>query len=265
MSETASGPPLHRAIIEYDGADLLGFQIQAEGRTVQGELERVLLRLTQHPVRVVGSGRTDAGVHAAGQVIAFRASWKHSLSDLHRALNALLPADIAVPSIELAPPDFHPRFSALRRSYRYQVGLWPNHSPLRARYAWELGPDLDVDAMNKAASYLVGSHDFGSFGQPPQGEITIRHVFSAHWTSEFPYLYFDITANAFLRRMVRNIVGTLVAVGRHNRHPDELSAMLERQDRSLSASPAPPQGLILKAVIYPDNFNNTRNSCVPVG
>jgi len=188
LAETISEPPLHRAVIEYDGADLLGFQIQAEGRTVQGELERVLLRLTQRPVRVLGSGRTDAGVHAEGQVIAFRASWKHSLPDLHRALNALLPTEIAVRSIELAPPTFHPRFSALKRWYRYQVGLWSGHSPLRARYAWELGPDLDVEAMNTAASYLVGSHDFGSFGQPPQGEITIRHVFRATWTEKFPYL-----------------------------------------------------------------------------
>ena len=255
MSEVTSRPPAHRAIIEYDGTDLLGFQIQAEGRTVQGELERVLLRLTQQPVRVVGSGRTDAGVHAEGQVISFRASWKHSLSDLHRALNALLPTAIAVRSVELAPPTFHPRFSALRRWYRYQVGLWPGHSPLRARYAWELGPDLDVDAMNKAATNLIGSHDFGSFGQPPQGEITIRHIFRATWTEEFPYLYFDITANAFLRRMVRNITSTLVDVGRHKRHPDELGAMLEQPDRSSSAPPAPPQGLILKAVTYPNDLN----------
>ncbi len=222
---------------------------------MQGEVERVLLRLIQQPTRVIGSGRTDAGVHAEGQVIAFRATWKHSLPDLHRALNALLPADIVVHSIDVAPPNFHPRFSALKRWYRYQVGLWSGHSPLRARYAWELGPDLDVDAMNQAAAHLVGSHDFGSFGQPPQGEITIRHVFQADWTSAFPYLYFDITANAFLRRMVRNIVGTLVDVGRNNRHPDELSAMLERQDRSLSAPPAPPQGLALKAVIYPNDSN----------
>lgn len=254
MAETAPEPPLYCAIIEYDGTDLLGFQIQAEGRTVQGELEQVLLRLIQQPTRVVGAGRTDAGVHAEGQVIAFRALWKHGLPDLHRALNALLPPNIAVRFIELAPPDFHPRFSALKRSYRYQVGQWPDHSPLRTRYAWELGPDLDVEAMNEAANHLVGSHDFGSFGQPPQGEITIRHVFSANWTDHFPYLYFDITANAFLRRMVRNIVGTLVDVGRHNRHPDEIKVMLERQDRSLSAPPAPPQGLILKAVIYPEGM-----------
>lgn len=254
MPETFAAPPSYRAIIEYDGSDLLGFQIQAEGRTVQGELERVLLRLTQQPVRVVGSGRTDAGVHAERQVIAFRASWKHSLSDLHRALNALLPTDIAVKTIELAPPTFHPRFSALRRWYRYQVGLWPGHSPLRSRYAWELGPDLDVDAMNEAAAYLVGSHDFGSFGRPPQGEITIRHVFQATWTQAFPHLYFDIIANAFLRRMVRNIVGTLVDVGRRSRQPDELGVMLKQPDRSSSAPPAPPQGLILKAVIYPEDI-----------
>ncbi|MCP4164614.1 MAG: tRNA pseudouridine(38-40) synthase TruA [Chloroflexi bacterium] len=245
--------PLYRAIVEYDGSDLLGFQIQAEGRTVQGELERVLLRLCQDPVRVIGAGRTDSGVHARGQVIAFSAAWKHSLQDLHRALNALLPADIAVQSLELAPPGFRPRFSATKRWYRYQVGLWPHRSPIRSRYAWELGPGLDVQSMNAAAAHLAGEHDFASFGQPTQGIVTVRTVFSVLWHQQDLYLYFDIIANAFLRRMVRNVVGTLVEVGRGHRSPDDVFSLLERRDLSLSAPPAPPQGLFLMAVTYPDD------------
>ena len=129
---------------------------------MQGELEKALAAVTQHFVRVIGAGRTDAGVHAKGQVIAFRALWKHSLSDLHRACNALLPDDISVLFLDLPPASFHPRFSALRRWYRYQIGLWPGHSPLRSRYAWELGSGLDTEAMQAAANHLEGSHDFAS-------------------------------------------------------------------------------------------------------
>ncbi|NOX60375.1 MAG: tRNA pseudouridine(38-40) synthase TruA [Chloroflexi bacterium] len=241
---------LYRAVVEYDGTDFLGFQIQAQGRTVQGVLEEALLRLTQRPVRVVGSGRTDAGVHAWGQVVAFRTAWPHSLSRLHRGLNAVLPDDIAIRTLEPAPSGFHPRFSADERWYRYQIGLWSGHSPLRARYAWEIGPDLDVEAMNRAATELVGTHDFATFGRAPQGENTVRTVTQAVWSKETPYLYFDIRANAFLQRMVRNLVATLVWVGQGKCSPERFRTLLRSRDRSRSAPPAPPQGLFLMAVEY---------------
>ncbi len=243
--------PLYRAVVEYDGTDFLGFQIQAEGRTVQGELERAAQRLTQQPVRVIGSGRTDTGVHAAGQVIVFRTTWRHTTADLLRGLNALLPSDLSVLSLDLAPATFHPRFSARERWYRYQVGQWPRHSPLRARYAWEIPDELDVDAMNAASGSLLGTHDFATFGQPTQGENTIRHLSEAHWRREPPYLYFDIRGNAFLRHMVRTLVGTLVRVGRSQLTPDAFTALFSACQRALAAPPAPPQGLILMAVTYP--------------
>ncbi|NUQ37259.1 MAG: tRNA pseudouridine(38-40) synthase TruA [Caldilineales bacterium] len=246
--------PLYCAVIEYDGSDFLGFQAQAQGRTVQGELEAALARLTQSPTRVIGAGRTDAGVHALGQVIAFRSEWRHSLSDLHRGLNALLPPDISAHTVALAPPHFHPRFSALARWYRYQIGIWPGHSPLKARYAWEVGPQLDLTTMNQAAAHLIGSHDFAAFGQPPQGEITIRHVSEAAWRAAGEYLLCDLRANAFLRHMVRNIVATLVWVGQGRLAPDDVAAILAQRRRAASAPPAPPQGLILMAVTYPDAF-----------
>ena len=242
--------PLYRAVVEYDGTDFLGFQIQAQGRTVQGVLEEALLQLTQKHVRVVGAGRTDAGVHAWGQVVAFRAAWSRSLSRLHRGLNAVLPADIAIVSLDPAPAGFHPRFSAVERWYRYQIGLWQGHSPLRARYAWEIGPGLDIEAMNQAAAALVGSHDFATFGRAPQGDNTVRTVTQAVWREAFPYLYFDIRANAFLQRMVRNLVAALVWVGQGKCSSEQFVEFLRRRDRSLAAPPAPPQGLFLMAVKY---------------
>ncbi|RME86278.1 MAG: tRNA pseudouridine(38-40) synthase TruA [Caldilineae bacterium] len=252
MTSSAPVSRLYRATVEYDGTELLGFQIQAQGRTVQGELERVLQKVTGRLTRVIGSGRTDAGVHARGQVIAFRSAWRHTAADLQRALNALLPPDIAVLDLLPAPDDFHPRFSARERWYRYQLGTWPGHSPLRCRYAWEVGPGLDIEAMKQAAEALVGTYDFAAFGQPPQGDNTVRQVISAQWSEQPPYLVFDIRANAFLRRMVRTIVGTLVEVGQGRRSAGDVARLRDSRDRSQAAPPAPPQGLILMAVSYPD-------------
>jgi len=249
--EVLTSGPLYRAVVEYDGTEMLGFQIQSQGRTVQGEIEIALQRLTGAFVRVTGAGRTDAGVHARGQVIAFRSPWKHSLADLHRAINALLPEDIAFRSLDIAPEGFHPRFSAVKRCYRYQIGLWSGHSPLRARYAWELGPDLDIAAMQQAADTLIGVQDFATFGQPPQGEITIREIFSADFRRQPPFLYFDLCANAFLRRMVRTLTATLAQIGQGRRQPDDLSALIAARDRSLAPPPAPATGLILMQVFYP--------------
>ncbi|RUA18249.1 MAG: tRNA pseudouridine(38-40) synthase TruA [Clostridia bacterium] len=253
MNPASEQSRLYRAVIEYDGTRLLGFQIQRQGRTVQGEVERVLHRLTQSRVRVAGAGRTDAGVHARGQVIAFRASWSHSLADLHRAVNALLPDDVSFLSLDIAPEGFHPRFSAIKRCYRYQIGLWPGHSPLRSRYVWELGPGLDVSAMQQAADDLLGSHDFMTFGQPPQGKITIRRIFSATWQSQPPYLYFDLCANAFLRRMVRNITAALIQVGQRQSPAEYVASLILAKDRSLAPPPAPAKGLILTKVFYPSD------------
>jgi tRNA pseudouridine38-40 synthase len=249
--EALTSGPLYRAVIEYDGTTMLGFQIQDQGRTVQGEIENTLQRLTQSPVRISAAGRTDAGVHARGQVIAFRAPWKHPLTDLHRAINALLPEDITFLSLDIAPQGFHPRFSALRRCYRYQIGLWPGHSPLRARYAWELGPDLDVEAIRQAARHLIGTHDFATFGQPPSGNITLRHIFSADWRLSFPYLYFDLCANAFLRRMVRTLTTALVLVGQGNKTPEFIQTLIAAKNRAMAPRPAPARGLTLTTVIYP--------------
>jgi tRNA pseudouridine38-40 synthase len=240
-----------RALVEYDGTDYCGFQLQADQPTVQGALESALDRITCTRARVVGAGRTDAGVHALGQVIATRVTWRHDLQDLERAWNAVLPEEIAVREVQFAGAGFHPRFSARRRLYRYSI--WPGNarSPLRARWTqWEKQP-LNVERMQEAAQYLIGQHDFGAFGQPPQGDNTVRQVFRADWyLGEDSCLHFEIEANAFLRHMVRNIVGSLILVGRGQWAAENVETALASRNRASSGPPAPAQGLCLMAVSY---------------
>jgi tRNA pseudouridine38-40 synthase len=238
------------AKIEYDGTGFWGFQVQAQGRTVQGEIERALRSVTGTETRVIGAGRTDRGVHARGQVIAFEVGWPHELSDLHRALNAVLAADVAILEIGRAPEGFHPRFSAVQRAYRYQIlnRQWP--SPIERRIAWHIAQDLDVERMVQASGCLVGSHDFATFGRPPQGDNTVRSVFRAEWQEQRPFLTFDIEADAFLYRMVRSMVGTLVQVGQGQISPAEFEGMLPARDRSLVQRLAPAHGLCLIRVDY---------------
>lgn len=242
------------AVVEYDGTDFQGFQIQATGRTVQGELERVLEQITHSKVRVDGAGRTDAGVHATGQVVAFKATWKHTLVELHRAMNANLPDDIVVSDLKVVDDKFHPRFSALSRTYTYTFisQLWP--SVLQRRYVYHIRKKLDVAAMNEASELLLGWHDFASFGKPPQGENTERCVTEAKWSISDNSLKFHITANAFLYRMVRTIVGTLVQVGLSKLTFKQFKEILEARDLSQAAPPAPAHGLCLVKVTYPVEY-----------
>ncbi len=246
-----TGEDRYRAITQYDGTDFLGFQIQAHGRTVQGEIEKVLQQVAQSVIRVEGAGRTDTGVHATGQVIAFNARWKHSLTDLQRALNAKLPEDIVISDLKTVDSTFHPRFSALSRSYRYTVinQSWPD--VLQRRYTYHVKPPLDVRAMNEASRHLIGSHDFASFGKPPRGENTVREVSQAEWTANGKLLSLEITANAFLYRMVRTIVGTLIQVGLGQLAASDIKNILEARDLTRSAPPAPAHGLCLVRVTYP--------------
>ena len=246
----------YRATVEYDGTDFQGFQVQAQGRTVQGELERAIERITSTRLRVMGAGRTDSGVHASGQVIAFDVSWRHTTQALHRALNAVLPRDIAISHLTTTHRTFHPRFDARWRQYRYTVLNQPIRSPLWARSAHHVPQSLDVEAMRKASQELVGSHDFAAFGKPTRGENTVRHLMKAEWFVENPsdiegkLLLFEIRANAFLYRMVRNVVGTLLRVGRGELTPDQVVAIFRAKDRAAAGPPAPACGLCLVKVEY---------------
>jgi tRNA pseudouridine38-40 synthase len=239
-----------RALVEYDGTDYAGFQRQKRQPSIQAEIEAVLRKLTGEEIAILHAGRTDAGVHAEGQVIAFDTNWRHDVADLERGMNALLPASIAVRQVELTSARFHPRYDAKSRLYRYRILNQPTRSPLQERYAYRVGRLLDVPAMEKATQTLVGSHDFATFGRPMKGETTVREVYKVHWGRDGRLIWMDIEANAFLRRMVRSIVGAALRVGLGESTVEEFMMDFAARDRSRSAPPAPPHGLCLIAVRY---------------
>lgn len=239
-----------RARVEYDGTDFYGFQFQSSVRTVQGELEWALAAVTGQAVRIVGAGRTDTGVHAVGQVIAFHTAWRHSLEALERAWGANLPPDIAVWGLEQAPADFHPRFSACRRRYRYTIWNGCRASPLHRRYAWVHPQRLDEEMLAQAAKVFIGEHDFAAFGRPPQGENSVRTVYTATWTRCGESLWFDIEGNAFLQRMVRRLVGVMAQIGRGEKPLAWASEVLASRESARCAPPAPACGLCLMEIGY---------------
>jgi tRNA pseudouridine38-40 synthase len=240
-----------KAVVAYDGTDYKGFQLQKDVPTVQGELERALRTLTTQPTRVLAAGRTDAGVHAEGQVVAFDTDWRHGLSDLHRGMNAMLPEAVAVWRLQQASPEFHPRFDACQRAYRYTIYQGPVRNPLVSRYSLYIRQKLDVSAMQAAAQALLGVQDFAAFGSPPQGESTVREVFVANWRADDDWLYFDVEANAFLYRMVRILVGTMLRVGYGAVTVDEFTDVLRAAKRKGAGPAVAAKGLTLKAVYYP--------------
>jgi tRNA pseudouridine38-40 synthase len=244
----------YQAVLEYDGTDFLGFQRQAAGRTVQGDVEAALNRLGWAGSSLLAAGRTDAGVHASGQVIAFDFDWKHAPAELLRALNANLPPDVAVRSLTPCPQDFHPRYQARGRRYRYTIYNAPIRSPLNARWAWHVpSPALNLSAMMAATPCLLGRHDFATFGtDPDNGTNTVRTVSRAEWTAPASAgeLYFEVQADAFLYRMVRSLVGALKQVGAGDLSVSEFEELLEARNRALCPPPAPPHGLCLVEVWY---------------
>ncbi len=243
----------YRAIVEYDGSDFAGYQRQPEEfRTVQGELESALSRLGQGNIPVTAAGRTDSGVHATGQVISFDLNWKHPHEKLVLAINAHLSEDVAVRNVEAVSSDFHPRFNACRRAYRYHIELCDNGArrPLTRRRKWQVFKPLNLEAMNTAASFLIGEQDFATFGMPPQGNNTVREIFAAEWSQVDNELTFYIQANAFLYRMVRSITGTLKLVGDGSWSVEAFKQALDAAERKQSAASAPPWGLYLESVTY---------------
>ncbi|HOG48103.1 MAG TPA: tRNA pseudouridine(38-40) synthase TruA, partial [Anaerolineae bacterium] len=225
---SASSPSSERlaALVEYDGTVYAGFQVQVGSRTIQGELERGLAAITGQAVRITAAGRTDAGVHALGQVVHLQAAWAHSLGDLQRAWNANLPDDIAILALARVGPEFHARFSARSRVYRYQIYSAAVRRPLVARYAWHVNRPLDVRRMDEAAALLVGRHDLRSFGQAPQGDNTVRTVLATRCWAEGALVCIEIEADAFLQHMVRRVAATLVAVGRGRLSVDDFGVII---------------------------------------
>ncbi|MGC9359252.1 MAG: tRNA pseudouridine(38-40) synthase TruA [Anaerolineae bacterium] len=247
----------YRATVAYDGTSYHGFQWQPEQATVQGELTRAAERITRENVSVIGAGRTDAGVHALGQVISFRTGWRHSVEDLERALNAVLPEDIAVREVHEVGKEFHARYGARQRTYVYSVYTGGSRQPLLDRYALHSPAGLDMEAMGIAARHVIGRQDLASLGQSPSGHSTVREVFEARWVAErdafwlaHSVLRFYVSANGFLRGMVRRLVGSLLEVGRGHWSVTEFAEMVQSRDIARAAPPVPARGLCLLRVDY---------------
>lgn len=248
----------YSAIVAYDGTAYQGFQRQpAPIPTIQAELESALERVSGREARVIAAGRTDAGVHAAGQVIAFDLSWRHSETELIRAFNAYLPTDIALQRLRQRE-GFHPRFDALWRQYAYRIALPPVRNPLLGPQVWQLpGESLDMDRLNAAAAICLGEHDFAAFGTPPQAGSTNtrRQVFRSSWgleAGEYGAIsIYRIRATAFLYHMVRRLVGAMVEVGKGRLLPGEFEDILLSGDINQAKVLAPPAGLVMEAVGYP--------------
>lgn len=231
----------------YDGTRYAGFQVQVNAPTVQAELEKALSAVCAEPVRVTGAGRTDAGVHASGQVIDFRTASALDGMTIGRGVNALLPQDIAISAVEPAAETFHARFSATGRTYEYRIRQASERDPLeRLREHHVTGP-LDLEAMRDASARLLGRRDFSAFAAGPGGVRTVRR---AEWCAEGPLLRFEITADAFLRGMVRAIVGTLLWVGRGKIDATAFAEIVSLRDRAKAGPSAPANGLCLVAVEY---------------
>jgi len=237
--------------LEYDGTNYHGWQLQQNAVTLQGTLESVLARLMGGPVRVRVAGRTDAGVHALGQVASFKSGRVVDLYRLQRSLNALLPHDIVVTHIEAVPDTFNPRRDALSRTYLYRIWNHPWPSAVWARYAWHVPFPLDCQAMDRAAALLVGDHDFSSFrGADSAEHDPLRTVLRSTVRRADEFLVYEVEARSFLRHMVRNLVGTLVDVGRGALSVADFAGILAARDRTRAGLNAPAQGLFLVAVKY---------------
>jgi tRNA pseudouridine38-40 synthase len=238
--------------VAYDGTGYVGWQRQASGESIQGLLEDVLSRIDNRAVTVHGAGRTDAGVHATGQVASARLACAHDAATLLRALNANLPPAVRVFEVVVMPDEFHARFSATGKTYEYRIWNGPIVSPMLRLYTWHVAQPLDVAPMQAAADAVPGEHDFGAFqGARSAVHSSVRRLRSAQWRlAGDGSLVFEIAGDGFLRYMVRSLVGTLVEVGHRRRDPDDLARLLANPDRARAGRTAPPEGLFLVKVEY---------------
>ncbi len=245
----------YQSILAYDGTAFAGFQRQRGRRTVQGEVEKVLHRLGWREPAIRSAGRTDAGAHATGQVIAYDLAWGADPDRLTHALNAILPSDTAVVRTVTAPAGFHPRYAARWRRYRYRVVAAPERRPLAERFAWRVWPEPDWSTMDQAAAMLIGEHDFGAFGLPPRREShTRRTVRRAQWVKDEEGASFVIEGDAFLYRMVRRLTAALMAVGQGRGSAGAVAERLDHPAQQWQGHLAPAHGLCLEAVVFEGNL-----------
>ncbi|MDB4338583.1 tRNA pseudouridine(38-40) synthase TruA [Rubripirellula sp.] len=247
--------------IAYEGTRYSGWQVQPGEATIQGALQEALSAVSNEPVSVIGSGRTDAGVHAIGQVVSCRLNFSGDPERLSLALNTKLPEDIVVRDSKVIQDDFHAIRDAARKRYRYQLQVGGVSSPFQRRYRWRLRKSISVNRMCEAAKYIVGEKDFASFqATGAERKTTIRTVYACDVfeqsyleSSEGVSVAIEIEANGFLYNMVRNIVGSLVEVGSGKQKPEWIQSILDAKDRSIAGPTAPPHGLFLLRVDYPDH------------
>ena len=243
--------------LAYDGTDFAGWQVQPGTRTIQGELATAIGRITGEKVLPQGSGRTDAGVHAIGQVATLPTESVIPAENLVIALNDILPSSIRIMTVEEVEPDFHARKSAKAKTYRYRIYRGAICPPFLSRYVWHYPYPLDESAMESAARLVEGKHDFTSFAavdpERRRGETEIsneRQIFSSNWRRESSELIYEVCGNGFLHHMVRNLVGTFLLIGKGTLLADDLSKIIEKKDRSAAGATAPASGLYLVEVQY---------------
>ena len=242
-----------RLTVAYDGTNYHGWQVQDNGITIESELNRCLEELLGEPVQVIGASRTDAGVHALGNIAVFDTKSRMPAEKFSYALNQRLPEDIRIQRSEEVAPDWHPRHCASRKTYEYRIYRAEFPMPVRRLYSYFTYRGLDVDKMRQAAAYLVGEHNFKSFCQTgAQVESTIRTMYSLAVEEQGPELVIRVCGNGFLYNMVRIIAGTLMEVGQGKREPESMAAVLEAKDRAAAGPTAPPQGLTLVQYEYLD-------------
>jgi len=243
--------------IAYDGTEFFGMQRQLEARTVQGEIENSLRQIGWDDQTILVAGRTDAGVHANGQVISFDLTWKHSAEKLKKAMNSVFPQDIAAKAVRETENKYHPRYDALSRSYVYQIYCRSDRDPIMDRYNLRIWPEIELDVLTEAANLLIGEYDFSAFGTPPKKNgSTIREVFAASWTKENDQYIFTVRANAFLYHMVRRMVNVQIEIAHGRKTVEFISDALDGKFDGVIQGIAPPQGLFLEKVDYADKKIN---------
>lgn len=242
--------------IEYDGTAYNGWQRQLTGDGVQERVERALSKVANEPVVIICAGRTDTGVHASGQVVHFDTNSERSSRGWLLGANSDLPADVNVTWVQPVSDDFHARFAAVARTYRYLILNRFERSALHRDRAWWVYDQLDIERMQKAAKPLLGEHDFSGFRAAAcQASTPVRNISHLSLAQRGPWIELEVTANAFLQHMVRNIMGTLVMIGRGDESPGWAAEILASRDRKKGGIAAPPHGLTLVSVAYPDEFD----------
>lgn len=240
-----------KLLIEYDGTNYHGWQIQPSDASIQNEIQKILSLITQEDIHVNGSGRTDAGVHALGQVANFESTTSITPEKIQTALNKMLPSDIVIRQCHYVNEKFHARFSAKRKTYQYRILNSFLPVAINRHYSWHIHKKINIEAMQQAANFLVGEKDFKAFeGVGSPRKSTVRTIHKAMISKEGDMVLFDITGSGFLKFMVRNITGTLVDVGTAKLTPGEFKSILQSRDRKNAGATAPPQGLFLKHVEY---------------